>query len=47
MQTRLFTHLAGLALAILCTMLVGSVRAGDSKLAGTWEVSCDIPSGDL
>jgi hypothetical protein len=43
MQTRLSTHLAGLALAILCTMLVGSARAGDSKLAGTWEVAVTFP----
>jgi hypothetical protein len=39
MQTRLFTQLPGLALAVLFTILVGSVRADDSKLEGTWDVT--------
>ena len=31
MQTRLFTHLPGLALTVLFTLLVGGVRADDRK----------------
>lgn len=36
MQTQRFTRLSGMALAIMLTLLVGSVRAGDSKCEGTW-----------
>jgi hypothetical protein len=52
MQTRLFTPLPGLALAILCTMLAGQglvlgQDAGDRteprNLAGTWEVAVTFP----
>jgi hypothetical protein len=43
MQTRLFTHLPGLALAVLFTMLVGSVGADNSKLEGTWNVTLRFP----
>jgi hypothetical protein len=43
MQTRLFTRLPGLALAVLFTMLVGSVGADDSKLKGTWDVTLRFP----
>lgn len=38
MQTRRFTHLPGLTLAVLFTMLVGSVGADKRKLVGTWDV---------
>ncbi len=44
MQTRLFTQLPGLALAVLFTMLVGSVGADDSKLEGTWDVTLRFPA---
>ena len=37
MQTRRFTRLPGLALAVLLTLLVGSVGADGSKLEGTIE----------
>ena len=52
MQTTRFTHLSGLALAVLFTLLVGSVGADNSlitrhKLEGTWDVtlrfSCEHP----
>ena len=43
MQTRLFTHLPGLALAVLCTLLVSSVGADGSQLAGTWDVTLQFP----
>ncbi len=43
MQTRLFTHLPGLALAVLRTMLVGSVGANDSKLEGRMECRREVP----
>lgn len=44
MQTRRFTQLSSLALALLCTMLVGSVRAQDSStLVGTWDVILRFP----
>jgi hypothetical protein len=43
MKTRLFTHLPGLALAVLFTMLVGSVGADDNKLEGTWDVTLQFP----
>ena len=46
MQTRLFTQLPGLALAVLFTMLVGSVGADDSKLEGTWNVTVRFPVCD-
>ena len=39
MPTRRFIRLPGLALAVLCTLLVGSVGAHDSKLEGTWNVT--------
>src|SRR5262245_57398874 len=39
MQTRRFTPLPGLALAILLTLLVGSVGADDSKLKSTRNVA--------
>jgi hypothetical protein len=41
MATMFFTRRAGLALAVLFTMLVGSVGADDSKLKleGTWDVT--------
>jgi hypothetical protein len=38
MQMRRFTQLPGLTLAVLLTLLVGSVGADDSKLKGTWNV---------
>ena len=43
MQTRLFTQLPSLALAVLFTMLVGSVGADDRKLEGTWDVTLQFP----
>jgi hypothetical protein len=44
MQTRRFTQFLGLVLALLCTMLVGSVRAQDSSpLVGTWDVILRFP----
>jgi hypothetical protein len=43
MQTRRFTHLPGMALAVVFTMLVGSVGADDSKLEGTWDVTLKFP----
>src|SRR5262249_23533672 len=43
MQTRLCTQLPSLALAVLFTLLVGSVRAGDSILEGTWDVTLKCP----
>jgi hypothetical protein len=43
MQTTRFTQLSGLALAVLFTMLVGSVGADDSKLEGTWNVTLRFP----
>ena len=36
MQTRRFPHLPGLALAVLFTILGGSVGADDSTFEGTW-----------
>jgi hypothetical protein len=36
MQTRLFTRLSGMALAVMLTLLVGSAGADDNKLEGTW-----------
>lgn len=44
MQTRWFTQLPGLALAVLLTLLVGSVRADGSKLEGTWDVILKFPA---
>ncbi len=46
MQTTRFTLLPGLALAVLLTMLVGSVGADDSKLEGTWNVTVRFPVCD-
>jgi hypothetical protein len=43
MQTTRFTHLLGLALAVLCTLLVGSVGADNRKLEGTWNVTLRFP----
>ena len=43
MQTRRFPHLAGLALAVLFTILAGSVGADDSELEGTWNVTLRFP----
>jgi hypothetical protein len=44
MQTRPFTQLLGLVLAILFTMLIGSVRAQDiNPLVGTWDVTLRFP----
>jgi hypothetical protein len=47
MQTRLLTQLPSLALAVLFTMLVGSVgaddRKDDRKLEGTWDVTLQFP----
>jgi hypothetical protein len=44
MQTRRFIQLPALALALLFTMLVGSVRAQDSNtLVGTWDVIIRFP----
>src|SRR5262245_61818823 len=49
MQTQRLTRLSGMVLAIMLTLLVGSVRADDSQLEGTWDVilkwpkaTCDI-----
>jgi hypothetical protein len=46
MQTRRFTQLPGLALAVLLTLLVGSAAADNSKLAGTWNVTVRFPVCD-
>src|SRR5262245_3061460 len=48
MQTTRFTHLPGLALAVLFTVLLGSVGADgrqgdDRKLEGTWDVTLQFP----
>jgi hypothetical protein len=39
MQTQRFTRLSGMALAVMLTLLIGSVRADDSQLEGTWDVT--------
>lgn len=44
MQTQRFTRLSGMALAVMLTLLVGSVRAGDSTLEGTWDVTLRFPA---
>jgi len=36
MQTTRFTRLSGMMLAVMLTLLVGTVRADGSKLEGTW-----------
>ena len=43
MQTRRFTRLPGITLAVLLTLLVGSVGADESKLEGTWDVTTMFP----
>lgn len=43
MQTRRFTRLPGLALAVLLTLLVGSVGAEPSTLEGTWDAIGRFP----
>jgi hypothetical protein len=44
MQTRRFAQFSALALALLFTMLVGSVGAQDSSpLVGTWDVTLRFP----
>ncbi len=43
MRTRQLTRFPGLALAVLLTLLVCSVRADDSKLEGTWDVTLKWP----
>jgi len=43
MQTRRFTHLPSLALVVLTALLIGSVRADDRKLEGTWDVTLQFP----
>jgi hypothetical protein len=43
MQTRLLTQLPSLALAVLFTMLVGSVGADNRKVEGTWDVTLQFP----
>jgi len=45
MQTRQFTRFPGLALAVLFTLLAGSVGADDSKLEGTWDVTLQFTGG--
>ena len=46
MQTRRFTQLPGLALAVLLSLLVGSAAAQPSKLVGTWNVTLRFPVCD-
>ena len=43
MQTTRFTLPSGLALAVLLTLLVGSVGADDRTLEGTWDVTLQFP----
>ena len=43
MQTRRFTQLPGLALAVLLTLLVGMQQRQPSKLVGTWNVTLMFP----
>ena len=43
MQTKQFTRLSGMVLAVMLTLLIGSVRAHDSKLEGTWDVILKFP----
>ena len=43
MQTQRFTRLSGMVLAVMLTLLVGSVRADDRTLEGTWDVTLTIP----
>jgi hypothetical protein len=54
MKTKLLTWIPGMMLAVLCTMLVGSVGADERKLEGTWNItvrfdrcdaSCPCPPG--
>ena len=42
MQTTRFTQLSGMALAVMLTLLVGSVRADDRNLEGTWNVTLNF-----
>jgi hypothetical protein len=46
MQTRRFTQLPGLALAVLLSLLVSSAAAESSKLVGTWNVTLRFPVCD-
>jgi hypothetical protein len=39
MKTKLLTWIPGMTLAVLFTMLVGSVGADDRKLEGTWNIT--------
>jgi len=43
MQTRRFTHLPSLVLAVLCTLLVGSVAAEPRTIVGTWNITGMLP----
>src|SRR5262245_19517389 len=43
MQTRRFIRLSGMVLAVMLTLLVGSVKADGSKLEGTWDVILKWP----
>jgi hypothetical protein len=43
MHMRLLTLLPGLTLAVLFTLLVGSVGADGRKLEGTWNVTLRFP----
>ena len=45
MQTQRFTRLSGMALAVMLTLLVGSVGADDRKLEGTWDVTLQFTGG--
>ena len=43
MKMRLLIQIPGMTLAVLLTLLIGSVRADDSKLEGTWDVTLKWP----
>jgi hypothetical protein len=43
MPMRPFTRLAGLTLAVMLMLLVGSAGADDSTLEGTWDVTVRFP----
>jgi hypothetical protein len=42
MQTTRFTRLSGMVLAVMLTLLVGSVKADDRNLEGTWNVTLNF-----
>jgi len=43
MQTRRFTRLPGMILAVMLTLLVGSARADEKQITGTWIVTITFP----